>query len=187
MRRATKLSKEVCGWMSDPVIESILRGARKRRLIQLCLSAQGKVLDIGCGAGWLSLEIARHGKHVDAVEVSGKRLEIARQYLKENPYTQTFGGVQYIESDLNTIRLPEQAYQSVVCWDSLHHIPQIKRLVKEVSRALVPGGLFLVYDHIGPEKNNMRLLKLFRVPFLLFVRMRDLCKKKRGDMPTECP
>mgnify|MGYP003681953750 CR=1 FL=1 len=102
--------------------------------------------------GWLSLELARNGMHVDGIDISGRRIQIAKEYLKVAPEKEKFGSVNYIVADLNKIMLEESAYDSVVVWDALHHIPEIDRLMRQVKRALKPGGNFLALDHIGITK-----------------------------------
>ena len=181
LRRATRLTKNVCGWMSDPVIENIVRGASKKTLISTALAQKGRVLDLGCGAGWLSLELARQGADVDAVEVSSQRIDIARYYLQNNPFTESFGSIQYLVSDLNMITLSAARYQTVVCWDTLHHIPELERLIKEVRDSLVPGGRFIVYDHIGLRRNNLRLLRVMRIPLHGISMVWRFLKGKRSD------
>ena len=48
LRRATKLTKVVSGWMYDPKIEWILRGNCKAKLIAIASGVKGKALDLGC-------------------------------------------------------------------------------------------------------------------------------------------
>lgn len=172
LRRATKLSKVVCGWMYDPRIEKILRGSCKNRLIETASSIKGNVLDIGCGAGWLSLELARKGMDVDGIDVSNKRIEIAKEYLKENSFKKNFGSINYQIKDVNRIKLKKDKYQSVVSWDTLHHVPTIDRLTKEIYQSLKPNGYFVIYDHIGLMRRNRILIRVLQIPLAILSKIK---------------
>lgn len=186
LRRATKLSKAVCGWMYDPKIEEILRGFYKNKLIETASKVKGNVLDIGCGAGWLSLELARNGMDVDSFEISNKRIEIAKEYLKNNPFKEGFGSINYQIEDINKVRLEKDKYQSVVSWDTLHHIPAIYRVVKEIYDSLKPNGCFVIYDHIGLRRRNRVLIRILRIPFLILSKIKNLFKTEniKEDIKT---
>lgn len=121
-----------------------------------------RVLDLGCGAGWLSLELARRGAHVTALDISEANLALARYMAETNarnfPYLyqgfaglpcrlEEFGSVEYLYADLNEVSLPSGEYDAVVVWDSLHHVRDLERLLEEVRRALKPGGVFVGVDH----------------------------------------
>jgi 2-polyprenyl-3-methyl-5-hydroxy-6-metoxy-1,4-benzoquinol methylase len=121
-----------------------------------------RVLDLGCGAGWLSLELARMGAHVTALDISPTNLALARYMADTNarnfPYLyqgfasipcrlDDFGSVEYVYADLNTADLPVGEYDAVVVWDSLHHVANIERLLEGVHAALKPGGSFIGVDH----------------------------------------
>ena len=54
----------------DPETEQLLRGKYKEELVEFAGSKSGWVLDIGCGAGWLSLGLARRGVTVYGVDIS---------------------------------------------------------------------------------------------------------------------
>lgn len=151
LRRATKKRKVVSMW-DDPEIERIMRGKARQFIIRKASEVRGRALDLGCGMGWLSLELARNGMHVDGIDISARQIQIAKEYLEVAPEREKFGSVNYIVADLNKIMLEESAYNSVVVWDALHHIPEIDRLMKQVKRALKPGGNFLALDHIGITK-----------------------------------
>lgn len=174
LRRATKLSKRVCGWMYDPKIETILRGACKTKLINIASAEKGNALDLGCGAGWLSLELARRGVQVDAFDISDTRIEIAKKYLKKNPYKRKFGSVNYEVKDLNRISLEKDKYSSIVCWDSLHHIPKIAELAAELHQSLRPGGYLIIYDHIGLNQSNYRFIDLWLMSLRFLSRIKKL-------------
>lgn len=167
LRRGIKLAKVICGWMYDPNIEWILRGGCKEKLIRTACAVKGNALDLGCGAGWLSLELARRGMNVDGFEISQRRLDIAREYLADNAFKEGFGSINYQIEDINKVSLKKNNYQSVVSWDTLHHIPQIERIIKEIYESLRPGGYFIIYDHIGLIKKNKIVIRILRVPFAI--------------------
>jgi 2-polyprenyl-3-methyl-5-hydroxy-6-metoxy-1,4-benzoquinol methylase len=121
-----------------------------------------RVLDLGCGAGWLSLELARRGAHVTGVDISPANLALARYMAETNtrnfPFLyprfaglpcrlEDFGSVEYVYGDLNTINLPLHEYDVIMVWDSLHHVAALERLLEQVRAALKPTGRFLGVDH----------------------------------------
>lgn len=121
-----------------------------------------RVLDLGCGAGWLSLELARLGAYVTALDISPANLALGRYMAETNarnfPYLyqgfagiscrlESFGAVEYNFADLNNVTLPHAEYDAVVVWDSLHHIADLESLLEQVRLSLKPGGLLLGVDH----------------------------------------
>ncbi|HYO50969.1 MAG TPA: methyltransferase domain-containing protein [Chloroflexia bacterium] len=121
-----------------------------------------RVLDLGCGAGWLSLEMARRGAHVTGMDISPTNLALGRHMAETNarnfPYLyqrfaglpchlEQFGSVEYAYTDLNTVTLPASEYDAVVVWDSLHHVANLEGLLEQVRAALKSGGIFIGVDH----------------------------------------
>ena len=53
------------------------------------------ILDIGCGAGYFALELARHGYNVVGIDISEANIDKAKQALAENTYKDEFGSLEY--------------------------------------------------------------------------------------------
>jgi SAM-dependent methyltransferase len=134
-----------------------------RRVLTTAVPRPGvRVLDLGCGAGWLSLEMARLGADVLALDISPSNLALARYMAETNarnsPYLYDkfawlpcdptrFGSVKYEYADLNNAQFAAGEFDTVVVWDSLHHIANLEGLLEEVRSALKPGGVFVGVDH----------------------------------------
>ncbi len=160
LRNATRLNRPVWSPFDDPKIEAILRGEVKRKFLQKATKQNGRALDLGCGMGWLSLELARAGISCDAYDVSKKSIQIAREYAaKVRPKAE----IRYDVANLNTLTLPEDSYDLVVVWDVVHHIVEPERLFREVRKTMKRSGLFLLFDHIGLEEKNLRFYRIFHL------------------------
>lgn len=154
-----RLRKDI-GWKThtmwdNPIINDITRGKELKFIItEASKNEGGRVLDLGCGMGALSLEIARNGMNVDGIDVSEKAIEIAKYYLMKQTYKEGFVRVNYMVGDLNKVKLKSNTYDAVVCWDALHHILNLEHLITEVKKSLKPSGKFIVLDHIGLQRKN---------------------------------
>jgi ubiquinone/menaquinone biosynthesis C-methylase UbiE len=131
----------------DPIITEILEGGARDQYIKLVSRKPGsRVLDVGCGSGWLALELARNGCHVDAYDISPKAIALARRMLEENPYKEGFGSVTYHLSDVSELDLGVGVYDAVSGWSAFHHMPDVPAFMDRVFHALKPGGIVATMD-----------------------------------------
>lgn len=149
IRRATKYipkRKEKLP-LVDPQMVNILDGyARDKYISWVAHKPGGRVLDIGCGSGWLALELGRHGQHVDAYDISPKAIALAKRMLAENPYHEGFGEVIYHLQDVSEVDLGVEKYDAISGWSSLHHLPDLPLFMEKAYRALKPGGIIAAMD-----------------------------------------
>lgn len=124
------------------------------------------VLDIGCGAGFLSNALAQHGHYVTGVDLYDTTLNTARK----NDVTKT---VFYCPG--NGYALPFSVHQfEVTCvMDLLEQVEEPFKVIKEASRVLQPGGLFFFHT-----LNRSWINKLFAIPNFhlhpLFIKPQEL-------------
>jgi 2-polyprenyl-6-hydroxyphenyl methylase / 3-demethylubiquinone-9 3-methyltransferase len=96
------------------------------------------VLDLGCGAGFLSNELAAAGHAVTGVDRSPASLDMARRRDKT-------GSARYVEGDLTRLPLGAASFDAVCAMDVLEHIEDLPAALDEVARVLKPGGRFFYY------------------------------------------
>ena len=102
------------------------------------LNAETKVLDVGCGAGFLSNDLARNGLHVTGVDLSGERLKVAKKYDETK-------SVHYQIADAYKLPFPDQSFDVLTAMDFLEHVEDPKLVIKEFSRVLKPNGIFIFH------------------------------------------
>jgi ubiquinone/menaquinone biosynthesis C-methylase UbiE len=130
----------------DPRLFEIFFGKEYRLFRERVLAHGPRVLELGCGDGKFSVEVAGLGLHVTGIDLSVERIERARQRAQSAGVADR---TRFLADDLNTISLPSGEYDCVVAHDALHHIFAIDRLMEEVGRSLKPGGAFIVLDYAG--------------------------------------
>jgi len=99
----------------------------------------GRALDVGCGPGRNAIWLASAGFDVDAVDLSPRALEWARERAEQ-------AGVQvrFHCGDLFSLPLPSGQYDLVYDHGCLHHLPPHRRVsyLALLDRVLRPGGYF---------------------------------------------
>jgi 2-polyprenyl-3-methyl-5-hydroxy-6-metoxy-1,4-benzoquinol methylase len=103
-----------------------------------------RILDAGCGHGYLSRMLAADGAQVTGVEPARALYEYATEKEAQEPL-----GVHYLRADL--CRLPgfRELFDAVVANVVLLDIPDWQGAMKACVDALAPGGLF-VFSIIHP-------------------------------------
>ncbi len=97
-----------------------------------------KILDMGCGAGFLTHELVKLGHGVTGIDLSERSLQTAQKF------DQT-GRVAYLKADATALPFPDTSFDAVCAMDLLEHVENPSALIQEASRVLKPGGLFFFH------------------------------------------
>lgn len=124
-----------------------------------------RVLEVGCGPGWLSLELARLGNDVTGLDLSPDSIAIAREFADNDPWRETRGKLEYMAGDFFASGLPEAFFDAVVFQGALHHFAEQQRVMDEVKRLLREGGLIIAHEPTRDRmtEGNAALIHLVRV------------------------
>ncbi len=110
---------------------------------------RSRVLDFGCGAGLVGLQLAPHVRRMTMVDMSPSMLAVLRQRLAEIGY----GNVAVLEGELDDLGLEPGGQDLIVAHMVLHHVPDVAALVRSLHGLLAPGGLVVLAD-LTPEDGS---------------------------------
>ena len=122
-------------------------------------------LELGCGTGYLTRELARSGADIVAIDVSPELLEIARANCSEP-------NVQYQIQNAYALSYPDAVFDSVVGSSVLHHL-EIGQALRDIYRVLKPAGTIYFTE---PNMLNPQIAIQKNIPWI---------KRKLGDSPDE--
>jgi 2-polyprenyl-6-hydroxyphenyl methylase / 3-demethylubiquinone-9 3-methyltransferase len=123
----------------DPV--ALLRAESRARNpwvaaeIERAFGLAARVLDVGCGGGFLSNDLARRGFDVTGLDASAQSLTIAREY-------DATGKACYELGDAYQLPYADASFHAVCAMDFLEHVEDPARVIAECARVLRPNGLF---------------------------------------------
>jgi ubiquinone/menaquinone biosynthesis C-methylase UbiE len=121
------LSKRRSVWVDQGThpVEPALEAIRRAR--------PSRVLDIGCGQGWLAERIASEtGAVVVAADASPRMVELAAAL-----------GIEAVVADAQALPFADKEFDCVVAAWMLYHVPDLDRAFAEFARVLRPNGLFV--------------------------------------------
>jgi len=168
----------------DPIIETLSfgkeRAFRQRTLEHMPMSSHDRILDVGCGTGSLTLEIARKLSapgEVVGIDAAPRMIEVAREKLQTESLPARFEvGVA------EALDFVDASFDLVVNSMFTHHIDtELKQLAfAEMFRVLRPGGVLVTAD-IDRPSNAWGWLTGWGGRYLLL--QKELEDNLRGDLP----
>ncbi len=102
-----------------------------------------RVLEIGCGIGTDTINFARNGAQVTAIDISENSLDIARQRAKVFGLEHKITFYQANIEELSQV-LPIEKYDLVYSFGVLHHTPQPNRAISQLRNYLHSGSILKI-------------------------------------------
>jgi ubiquinone/menaquinone biosynthesis C-methylase UbiE len=118
------------GRLLSPLYKSYARSLR--------LKGNERVIDFGSGVGNLSRHLAailnENGGQLTCVDVSHTWQTVIREELKD------FSNVRYVEGEIGSLDLPNQAFDAIVVHFVLHDIPESER--RGIAQCLISNSCY---------------------------------------------
>jgi len=127
------------------------------------------ILEVGCGNGYLSLELARDGHTVIGIDLSADILEVAERSKTAHPQPPGFGSLRYINADVNTWQAPDASVDAVIFNRCLHHMSELQQTLVNVKRLLKGGGSIICQDYAYDRFDEQTACWLYQMQRLLFL------------------
>ena len=119
--------------------EAVEPPAFQERFYEYGRYAGQRVLDVGCGNGYILSQYARHRARVTGVDLTSKGTWLsARRFALEG-----LPG-NFLQANAEALPFRDASFDLVCSMGVLHHTPDTERAVAEIHRVLRPGGCFLV-------------------------------------------
>jgi 2-polyprenyl-3-methyl-5-hydroxy-6-metoxy-1,4-benzoquinol methylase len=160
-----RFNQEALSWDSRPFVREASQEAEK------AITAKSKslnwspkqVLEIGCGTGIMSFLIAPHVERVVAIDAAEGMIEVLKQKLQRDDAPMNILPIAVLLEDPEDPNLPpaqdgnpkgpRQKFDLITSHLVLHHIPDLKGVLKTMLGCLAPGGRIMLtdFEDFGPE------------------------------------
>ena len=124
----------------QPYLAELTYGELFRLINRLVSGDKLTILEVGCGRGYLSLELARRGHDVLGVDINEDTIRLAYRTMNTDPYTSGRGRLEYEVSDFAVWNSADREFDVVIFNRALHHIPQPAKALKKARSLLGPEG-----------------------------------------------
>lgn len=136
-----------------------------------------EVLEIGCGTGSTAILHAPHVKHIQAIDISSKMIEIAQGKAD----AEGIANITFQQSTVDEFSAPDRSYDAVLALSILHLLEDRNAAIAKIHGWLKPGGIF-VSSTVCLGDSMLRLIGLIapigqffgRLPLLKVFTAKDL-------------
>lgn len=128
----------------EKIFPNVIR-RRELELIRSKLKAVNpkRILDYGCGGGWLSLKLSKLGLDVVGIDISRKMVKNAKLVCPN---------AEFIVADAENLPFKDNVFDYVIGVSILHHLSDLKQALNELRRVIVNecGFMFMEPNTLNP-------------------------------------
>jgi ubiquinone/menaquinone biosynthesis C-methylase UbiE len=143
---------------------------KKLRVTRQYFRPDMQVLEIGCGTGSTAIAHAPYVKHIRAMDISSKMIEIA----KRKAVAEKVDNISFETSDIDDLNVLDKSMDAVLGLSILHLLEDKEDVIAKVYGMLKQGGIFVTstmcigdtmkfFKFIGPIGRFLGLMPLIKV------------------------
>lgn len=140
----------------------IIRWIEKKRVktiySYLSSNPQGKLLEVGCGAGNVLEQMG--GESLTGIDLSRYLLQKSKARLRKV-------NADLVQADANRLPFPEQIFNNLVCTEVLEHVLDPRSVLLEMNRVATDDAILIISfpneSLINHLKNLIRILGLHKL------------------------
>lgn len=120
------------------------------RILLNCKHPVKSILEFGCGTGNITVELAKKGFDMTAVDISESMLTVCDEKVEK----EGLDNVRLFKGDMRNFRIDEKFDAVICCCDSINYLEEMKDIENFImcaSDVLVPNGM-LTFDMNTPVK-----------------------------------
>jgi ubiquinone/menaquinone biosynthesis C-methylase UbiE len=125
---------------------------------RLDVQRSSRVLEVGPGSGFFSVELARRAGRVELFDLQPEMLAKARRKLR----AAGAGNVGFVAGDARQLPYAPGSFDRALLVAVLGEVPEPERCLRSVRDALAPGGLIAVHEQL-PDPDLIRPERLHRM------------------------
>lgn len=162
-----RFNAEAAAWDSNPFVHAMSHQA----FLALRKSAPGlgtstNVLEIGCGTGLLSMEVAPVVNRLVAVDAATSMIDVLKTKLEQTNAPRNITPVAVLLEDPEDAKLPpadaakpdgqRMKFNLIISHLVLHHIPDLRAVLQTMLGCLELGGMVALtdFEDFGPEASR---------------------------------
>jgi 2-polyprenyl-3-methyl-5-hydroxy-6-metoxy-1,4-benzoquinol methylase len=128
-----------------------------------------KILEVGCGNGYLSLELARDGHKVIGLDKSPEIIQAAEGTKLAHPATPDFGELTYVCADIGEWQAEENSFDVVIINRTLHHLHHLQPTLTKVKQLLKNSGRLICQDYAYDRFSEQTASWMYSMQRMLFL------------------
>jgi demethylmenaquinone methyltransferase/2-methoxy-6-polyprenyl-1,4-benzoquinol methylase len=143
----------------------------KRRAVRLASPRPGqRALDLACGTGDITFEVAARGASVVGVDITHRMLELAQDRSRRPQPARTphasrtphpaFRTPLFVAADMCALPFGPETFDVVTTGYGLRNVPDLGAAIGEIRRVLKPGGVLVSLDFNNPSSALVRAVYL---------------------------
>jgi trans-aconitate 2-methyltransferase len=137
-------------------ISELQRSMIEEAKASLAVAETDRVLDVGCGDGYLTRAIARMVPRGHAAGVDPSRRMIATAHAAQPP---TGSGPWFVLADARLLPFGE-CFDLVVSFNALHWVPEQRRALSQIAAVLRPGGRAVIQVVCAGERKCLETVAM---------------------------